>query len=446
MKLAAQLATLWLVFLLSFSAGMAVIYFKVFPYQYVKNIEEFVEGDPGEETTTTKKLLSDANFRPERQIRKFDFKSLNHPLKALNIPGLRSRREQPLIYLSDAAPRGYRVILAGLDFDDTFWGAVLVGPDGEVVKTWKLSTAHLPVNTRPGHQKNLYGASILPDGSIIFLMQEPGGGIVKVDWCGRNVWALEGLYHHTVSPNDDGGFWTYEGRQSDFDHILALVDIETGKVRKRINMRAVRSANPDTHIFHLQSAPKKIPRGDATHGNDIEELPERLANKFPMFSPGDLLISFKTTNLIMVLDPTTLKVKWWRIGPWDRQHDPDWGEDGLITVYSNNARGVGENSNIIAIDPDTFESKNILAGEDYDFYSSLNGTHQRTPSGGVLVASSRQGRVFEVDSDGDIVFDFVNRYDGETSSTLHVGDAFFLSLDFFNESNLPTCDASNRDN
>jgi hypothetical protein len=282
----------------------------------------------------------------------------------------------------------------------------------------------------------MYGVDIREDGSVLFLMQEAGGGIVSVNWCGEKNWVLDGVFHHTITPGDDGTFWTFEGAQSDFDPILAQVEVETGQILRKIDMGEVRRANPHAHIFDLQRLPD-VP--DRTHGNDIEPLPKHLAPAFPGFEAGDLLVSFRTTNLVIVLDPDTLRIKWWRVGPWDRQHDPDWGADGLITVFSNNERGVGEHSNIIAIDPGSFAAEPILLGEAYDFYSVINGAHQVTPGGGILVTSSTQGRVFEVDGKGEIVFDFVNWRSKEKAETLHVADSFFLPLDYFHFEDPPTC-------
>ncbi len=201
-------------------------------------------------------------------------------------------------------------------------------------------------------------------------------------------------------------------------------------------MKDVRAANPFTFIFALQQNRNIL---DAVHGNDIEPLPGRLAVDFPQFVPGDLLISYKMVNLVFILDPDTLKIKWWRIGPWSRQHDADWNKNGYISVFSNNQPEDVKHSNIVTIVPNTFETNLLAKGSDYDFYSSFNGMHEVTGAGTTLVTSSRQGRVFEVNRKGDVVFDFVNSFDVTNDTTLHVSNARFFQSDFFEFDKPPAC-------
>ena len=220
------------------------------------------------------------------------------------------------------------------------------------------------------------------------------------------------------------------------------MSVETGEILETIDMRDVRQANPFLHIFNLQV---DASLDDISHGNDIEPLPEALASLFPGFAPGDLLVSFRTQNLVFVLDPETLKVKWWRIGAWDRQHDPDWEVDGRIGVYSNNAAtafrsGDGDQySDIVAIDPVTMDYSVILRGDDYGFFSAVNGDHQRTAFGTRMVTSTTQGWAFEVDQDGKIVSAFLNVYDAQEEQSLNISEAHHLPLDYFETEFWKTC-------
>lgn len=417
-----------LLFLGAYIWGASTFELGVFPYRIIQDAWKLYKGADNETVSLSDKLINDLQLRPKRFVHNYGLDDAQRNYPELFIEHLKSARHSPRMFLSKKAPRGFRMIFGAFDFEETLWGALLIGPDGKLLKQWTLSTDDLPQSTEPSYRKNMYGVDVRPDGSILFLMQEAGGGILSVDWCGHRNWVLDGMFHHAISPDDSDTFWTFEGSQGAFDHILAKVDAKTGKILKRINMADVRQANPNVNIFDLQRIKNQT---NKVHGNDIEPLRRRVAGKFPQFEQGDLLISFHTVNLLFVLDPDSLHIKWWRIGPWDRQHDPDWEPDGKISVFSNNWRSESDYSNIVSISPEDYKTRIILKGEKYNFYSVINGKHQITPSGTILVTSATQGRVFEVDANGDVVFDFVNVYSAADNETLHLSDAIFLPLDYF---------------
>ena len=56
--------------------------------------------------------------------------------------------------------------------------------------------------------------------------------------------------------------------------------------------------------LELQKSSNKVSE-EITHLNDIEELRPEIAGRFPQFAAGDLLVSERDYNLIMVIDPRT---------------------------------------------------------------------------------------------------------------------------------------------
>ncbi len=428
-----KLAVLYLVALLAFVWGVGVGFFEWWPHAAVKTLVEYGEGHELEqESTFFEKLENDLGVKPTRHLREVSQEA--GQTTPLEVPGLASRRDKPGIYIHPDHREGYRALFGAMDFQETFWGGLLLGPDGEVLHRWTLSTDHLPTATTTDNLKNLYGMHLYPDGSIIFTMQERGGGIVKVNACSEIQWNLEGEFHHTISPDGTGHFWTYHDKQTDFDHTFARVSEATGEIVQTIDMRDVRAANPHKHFFNLQKVAKQI---DISHGNDIDPLPAELADRFEGFETGDLLISYRTQNLVFVLDPDTLEVKWWRVGAWAKQHDPDWHPGGYFTVFSNNHRDdlatLREHSDIIAIDPVSLRHQVILDGDRYDFYSQVNGMQTTTPWDTLLVTSTNQGWIFEVDEAGEVVFSFVNNYKVDEGRSLNVSDAHRYPAEWFSE-------------
>jgi hypothetical protein len=155
--------------------------------------------------------------------------------------------------------------------------------------------------------------------------------------------------------------------------------------------------------------------GDFTHLNDVEVLDRALAPAFPMFEAGDLLLSLRNLDLLMVVRPSTGRIVWSRTGPYLRQHDPDFLPDGRITVFDNRRDDrdghVRGGSRILALEPATGRVETLYGGrEDQFFYTSTMGEKQRLPNGDFLVSESNRGHAFEVDAGGDVVWSYVNRW------------------------------------
>lgn len=49
---------------------------------------------------------------------------------------------------------------------------------------------------------------------------------------------------------------------------------------------------------------------DITHLNDVKPLPPSMADEYPLFRAGDLLVSIRNLHLVFVYDPATDEIKW----------------------------------------------------------------------------------------------------------------------------------------
>ena len=71
-----------------------------------------------------------------------------------------------------------------------------------------------------------------------------------------------------------------------------------------------------------------------------------------------------------------------------------------------------EGSTILAIDPSTRTVTRDFGGRpDQRMFSKERGTVQRLANGNLLITEAAAGRVIEVDSKGDVVWEFINRFD-----------------------------------
>jgi hypothetical protein len=446
-KLLKSVALLYLVSLLAFFAGIYVMQSKSWPYKEINEIYLFIKGDPAEDTTIAEKVQNDLDIHPARQL--LDYKPENHDsFVPLTIPGLRERREKPLIYQSAGAEKGYRLIYGVLDFENNLHGAILLDSNGKHVHTWQVTERHLEWGTASDLNKFPHGIHIMPDGSIVFAFTR-SRSIQRIDACGKPIWAVKGRFHHAVTAEEENFIWSLQRDDdgiSDFLNRIIKLDLRSGKLIKSFTMEDIIRANPELSIFHVQQMRShNLLLNDGFHPNDVEPLSSATASAFPNFSTGDLLISFRNNSLVFVLDQETLKVKWWRVGLWQRQHDPDWQPDGKITLYNNNTlsddhRSKGYYSKIVSIDPSTFQVETLVNGMAFDFFSSSRGKHQVLPGGNILITSTNQGRVLEVNQNNEVVFEFINQYSSRKGEVLPVSEAIFLPEDYFDEDALSKCE------
>ena len=120
--------------------------------------------------------------------------------------------------------------------------------------------------------------------------------------------------------------------------------------------------------------------------------------------------------------------------PWRKQHDPDFDENGTISVFNNFLRRSVE-SNIQSVDPMSNEVLNLFDGGNLLFYTTYMGLHQKLPGGGMLVVSPGEGRVLEVDAKGMVQFEYFNIVNEKSLG--HIQNAVWLDDHFFDS--IPVC-------
>lgn len=179
---------------------------------------------------------------------------------------------------------------------------------------------------------------------------------------------------------------------------------------------------------------------EIVHLNKVEELPSAIANDFPMFEAGDLALSIRELNLVMIISPHTREIKWWHIGPWLRQHDPEFIPHGKLLVFNNNIYPAlldsvsdGNRNNVSNIIEFDFAADNyrIVYGErkGQTLLTTLRGKHELTRRNGLLVTEFEGGRVFETDVTGHIIWEYINRYDADEVAA--VSEARLYPVDYF---------------
>jgi hypothetical protein len=355
---------------------------------------------------------------------------------------------QPLRYVGEgvtvntAPDNDSLVFMSG--FFDGHNGLKLIDRSGKPLMEQQLSftdifkdTSYLEQPPANDWQVDLHGAMMLPDGSTIFNFEY--NGLVKLDHCGRVVWTVRTVSHHSVELAEDGGYWVPgryrlgEESVSPFPPFPSPIDVDTvmkvsddGVVLKEIDLVKLIYKNQLEAVLTANGT--NIGKGFAwdeeiLHLNKIEELSRDIAPDFPMFEAGDLLLSFRNLNLLMVIDPAGEEIKWWKTGPWIRQHDPEFMAGGSILVFNNNAyySSYGDGwvttpdmervSNIIEYRPETDEYSIVYGGKPgQELLSVIRGKLEPTPAGGLLITEFAGGRVLEINKHKEVVWEYINRH------------------------------------
>ncbi len=304
---------------------------------------------------------------------------------------------------------------------------VLVDMRGEVVHRW----------TPPDPKWRTYHGELLDDGHLLALYitsgeGKPGGcgAIAEVDWDGALVWKHRNPWiHHDfvrrrngntvllvwdrVSPERGARILARRG----VTHLRAL---DPGKILGDV----VREISPSGEIVWEWRAEELLdPETDVvcplhkfdewTHANSVAELPN-----------GDFVVSFRLIDTIAIVDRATGALRWkWGRGVLGHQHDATVLESGNLLVFDNawHQEGQLDASRIVEVDP--AQGKIVWQYRASPMVSCISaplGGAQRLPDGHTLVTEGTSGRLFEVQKDGEIVWEYVTptftRFRGDEKS------------------------------
>ena len=345
-----------LIFVLGIALGALYTPVRVFLNQQLAEVGNFIAGHPLEqETTVLQKIQHDLGLAPWRESRsgRIDADFAFRPV------GLAAGLEKILpestleLYLDPdaAAVAGIKGMLIRTQADagrGYSYHLLLLGFDGSVHKLIPLGS-NSPCDCRAAAPLNYYHVAGDPA-----LAQTAGNALVKINSCGAVDWSVDSKYtfHHYL--NNDGdhrldSFWALDATD------LVRLEAATGRVLDRISLSEIINANPDLPVFESRlkgTRPERWEYGSAefvplgrTHGevenadadpfhtNDVDEY---LGHEAGVFERGDLVLSFRSLNLLLVVRPATRKIVWYAYGLTSRQHDPDFVSADSILVYDNN--------------------------------------------------------------------------------------------------------------
>jgi hypothetical protein len=330
---------------------------------------------------------------------------------------------------------GYTFITA---YRDGRFGASLLNMEGETVHRWDVAVRDV-YNEPPPHlaelpdeaEVNIHGSVMQPNGDITINLYMTG--TIRLDRCSRIVWTLPRGTHHSIDLLPDERLLMPvrgpDGRAVDprtprvgpgkrgfyyVDNVL-MVDAAGRPIDEIPLLQSIHAGGFGPALVAGVGHWGRVFHEDPLHLNDAEWLRPELADAFPLFEAGDIMVSMRSMSTVMVIDGRSKLVKWSTSGQFHRQHDPDFMPNGHILMFDNavaaESRRVIGRSRVIELDP---VSQRIVwsydGGDANPFYVYGRGTQQLLPNGNVLIVDPDAGRVFEVARQrGDgVVWDYVN--------------------------------------
>ena len=307
-----------------------------------------------------------------------------------------------------AAAAGYNLWCSGHTAE-----AYLTRLDGVVVHTWRVGwkTAFPQSKLRQGEPGTNHFRRVKPlSGGGLFVIFE-GRGAVALDRDSRVRWALDNRAHHDAVVRDDGTLLLLTRTAElvpELDPVkpLLLDDIVTlgpgGEERSRLSL--LDALMQSEHRALLEG---RTHHGDVFHTNSIAELDGRAAGVDPAFAKGNLLLSLRNLDALVVVDPKAQRVVWSARGDFRKQHDAQIVAPDRLTLFDNEGPAEGSRGLTLHL-PDLVPvaSWGGVPGEPLD--SSTLGTMQTLGNGHRLITESDGGRAVEVAEDGRVVWEMFN--------------------------------------
>ena len=319
--------------------------------------------------------------------------------------------------------RGYTLIVTNSGFD-----ARLIDMEGRICHTWHcdegisygylLDNGNLLLRTGPAAEETSFLNR--PERSLV-----PGGGrtvagaVLELDWDSNVVWEYRYPFlHHDFQRLPNGNTLVLVWKSMP-EELAASVKggYEAGSEKGQMLGDAVMEVTRGGEIVdewqsweHLRPEEDTIcfleSRKEWTHQNCLN-----------VTSDGSLLVSFRQTDTVGIVDRSTGEFSWkWGPGDISHQHNPTFLDNGHVLLFDNgpHRRGVCH-SRIVEIDPvDNQIAWEYRGDPPISFFSYHISGADRLPNGNTLICEGAPGRIFEVTPTKDIVWEYISPFVGKS--------------------------------
>jgi hypothetical protein len=391
--------------LLLFAYGMVVQRFKIFPYQVVRTA-----------SSGYAELCQRCPIWLPGKTPSWYYMHARHP-------------HLPAILNTDQAYQGLNLVAEVASKRQL--SAKIINMEGKTIHCWDVDwfhiwpgADHLPVRAMPKSLPgtHVHGTMLMDSGDLLFNYDRLG--LVRLSREGKVVWRLRYQTHHSIERDDDGNFWVcgqkdhakpsarFPNQVPPFIEYTILVVTPGGKIIRQWSIADLLRKNGYAGLLYLGCLKERstMVHGDVLHLNDAEPFPAHLKEAF--FRKGDVLVSLRNANTVFVFHRYTDKISYISTGQFVRQHDPDFIDGNTFSVFDNNRAAPEQRhpqSRIAIVSaPDNKVTTFFQGTPKQPFYTPIMGKHQWLPNGNLLITESCEGRAFEINASGKIVWQYIN--------------------------------------
>ena len=290
--------------------------------------------------------------------------------------------------------------------------AYLINNDGHVVNQWQLGRGGIN-RCQLTESGNLLVNEGSEDGPPLYAGK--AGYLREYDWDGNLVWEHHDQYHHHDGRRLSNGNSMYIAWDPFDDALAARVRGGLPGTEKDgvIYGDLIKEITPDgelvwqwgTREMEIEKYPicPLCPRAEFAHANTCSPMPN-----------GDIMVSFRVLNLLIVIDKETREISWeYQDLSLGHQHDCHILPNGNVLVFANGFHGQDVNM-FSTVREINFETKETVwefrADPVTSFFSANISGAQRLWNGNTLICEGNKGCLFEVTPEGEIVWEYVNPY------------------------------------
>ena len=419
---------LFTVFLAGWS--FAVTKYHVFPYSTLVRLNQFVEGHQQDKRSIFKRLQSELAFDPLEFSASRKTVLIPHE-NLLAVESVENKSSglgiiaTDMKFFSNTEKTRYFIVFGSFVFpeQEINIGAILIDSNGTLHRSWAI---------RPDTYEYLgpqIGLEVTSAGDVL---TNTNGVLISYDWCGEKNWeapwsppangirrnpdAVDGYgWHHDIVAIDEkiytfvgSSLMTVDSRNGQILSDVHAVDLMTWARNSGLYIFDARSKKPFSDDDYNRTNLVDLFHKDPFHFNKADVLTIEDADQYDIFEAGDILLSLRELNLLVVARPATESIIWYRYGLTRAQHDATFNS-GYIDVFDNNNSSIPPKPKIVRLSIERNEVKTLFDLSTWGMVMRAKGNFE-LDGNQLLVTDDDAGRMIFGTLDGEVNFVFENSY------------------------------------